>query len=134
MPSDVTFVFGHTHKPFQEDMNFKGYPKWVNVYNTGGWVVEGMDPQPLHGGAVLLVDRDLNGVSLRLYNENVNAANYAVRVEESLHTGESGNPLYKRISALVDPATQPWKGFSSVVAEDVNIRRQNLRRRIYDDD
>jgi len=134
MPSDVTFVFGHTHKPFQEDMNFKGYPKWVNVYNTGGWVVESMDPQPLHGGAVLLVDRDLNGVSLRLYNENVNAANYAIRVEESLHTGESGNPLYKRISALVDPTTSPWKGFSSVVAEDVNIRRQNLRRRIYDDD
>ena len=58
MPADVTFVFGHTHhKPFQEDMNFKGYPAWVNVYNTG-WVVETIAPQPLHGGAVVLIDSE----------------------------------------------------------------------------
>jgi len=50
MPREVTLVFGHTHKPFQEDMNFKAYPEWVNVYNTGGWVVETVDPEPLHGG------------------------------------------------------------------------------------
>jgi UDP-2,3-diacylglucosamine pyrophosphatase LpxH len=134
MPSDVTFIFGHTHKPFQEDMNFKGYPQWVNVYNTGGWVVESMDPQPLHGGAVALVDNDLNCVSLRLYNENANPLDYLVSVEESSHTGEKDNPLHKRISALVDPASQPWKDFSTVVAEDVDIRRQNLRSRIYDKD
>ncbi len=134
MPSDVTFVFGHTHKPFQEDMNFNGYPQWVNVYNTGGWVVESMDPQPLHGGAILLVDKDLNSVSLRLYNENINSTDYAVKVEESQHVGESSNPFYKQISALVDPTADPWKKFSSVVADDIIIRRQNLRRRIYDND
>lgn len=132
MPSEVTFVFGHTHKPFQEDMNFDGYPKWVNVYNTGGWVVESMDPQPLHGGAVLLVDEENNSVSLRLYNENNNSTEYTVKVEESQHIGEISNPFYKQLSDLVDPTEVPWKNFSLVVADDIMIRRQNLRRRIYD--
>ena len=69
MPSDVTFVFGHTHKPFQKDLDFDRYPRWVNVYNTGGWVVDTMQAQRLHGGAVVLVDEALNTASLRMYNE-----------------------------------------------------------------
>ena len=30
----VTFVFRHTHKPFEKDMSFGRYPQRVNVYNT----------------------------------------------------------------------------------------------------
>jgi len=130
MPSDVTFVFGHTHKPFQEDMNFKGYPEWVNVYNTGGWVVETVDPEPLHGGAVLLVDEDLNCVSLRMYNENENPAGYSVSLQEAGHAGESKNPLYARLSTLIDPSASPWKNFSEAAARAVRVRAQNLRARI----
>ena len=130
VPNDVTFFFGHTHKPFQEDMNFKGYPKWVNVYNTGGWVVESVEPQPRRGGAVALVDEDLNTVSLRMYNENADPTKYTVRVEEATHAGEKDNPLYRRISGLVDPSKEPWKSFSTTVARSVYIRAQNLRTRI----
>ena len=69
MPEEVTLVFGHTHKPFQKDMkDFTGYPRWVNVYNTGGWVVETVFPEPVHGAAVVLVDEELNATSLRMYN------------------------------------------------------------------
>src|SRR3989304_8283830 len=82
MPADVTFVFGHTHKPFQEDMNFKGYPAWANVYNTGAWVVETVAPQPLHGGAVVLIDNDLNAAALRMYNENADPAGYSISLQE----------------------------------------------------
>lgn len=53
LPSDVSFLFGHTHKPFQKDMNFRGYPQWVNVYNTGGWVVDSLEPKPVIGGAMV---------------------------------------------------------------------------------
>jgi hypothetical protein len=130
MPSDVTFVFGHTHKPFAEDMNFKGYPEWVNVYNTGGWVVETVDPEPLHGGAVLLVDESLNVVSLRMYSENKDPAGYNVSLEEAGHADESKNPLYTRLSALVNQSTPPWKDFSEATARAVRIRAQNLRARI----
>jgi hypothetical protein len=134
MPRDVTFVFGHTHKPFQEDMNFKHYPEWVNVYNTGGWVVETTEPEPLHGAAVVLVDGNLNVASLRTYNEDSDPAKYSVRVEEASHAGEQGNSFYQRIKGLVSPADDPWRTFSSVLARAVRVRAQNLRARINERD
>ena len=79
-------------------MNFRGLPQWVNVYNTGGWVVESVDPEPLHGGAMVLVDENLNTVSLRMYNEADAPSRYAVRTAEATHEGEADNPLYKKVS------------------------------------
>jgi len=130
MPSDVTLVFGHTHKPFQEDMNFDGYPQWVNVYNTGGWVVDTVDRQPLHGGAVILIDEDLNTTSLRMYNETADPKGYAVKVEEATHAGSMPNPLHARIAGMVKPNASPWKAFSDTVDRAVYVRAQNLRAKM----
>ena len=130
MPADVTLVFGHTHKPFQEDMNFQGYPAWVKVYNTGGWVVETVDPQPLHGGAVVLLDDGLNAAALRMYNENDAPAGCPVSIQEASHAGESQNPLYIYLNALTNPSTSPWNDFSATAARAVRFRAQNLRARI----
>ena len=130
MPADATFVFGHTHKPFQEDMNFKGYPAWVNVYNTGGWVVDTVAPQPLHGGAVVLIDDDLNVAALRMYNENADPAGYSISLQEARHVGESVNPLYIHLNTLINQTAGHWKGFQETVAQAVRVRAQNLRARI----
>jgi hypothetical protein len=130
MPYDVSFVFGHTHKPFQEDMNFRGYPEWVNVYNTGGWVVDNVEPEPIYGGAVVLVDENLNLTSLRMYNEAGRPEEYSVKVEQATHAGEETNPFHHRIEGLVDPDEEPWKAFSATVARAVHVRTQNLRARL----
>lgn len=130
VPSDVTFVFGHTHKPFQEDSNFKEYTGWVDVYNTGGWVVETVDPQPLHGGGMVLVDEDLNAVAIRMYNETPDPNGYVVRVEEATHGGEGPNPLTQGIRGKINVSTDPWKSFSEAAARAVRVRAQNLRARI----
>jgi len=130
MPADVTFVFGHTHKPFQEEMNFPGYGDRVNVYNTGGWVVETVDPQSLHGGAVVLIDEGLNAAALRMYNEHADPAGYFVSLREARHAGESVNPLYLRLGALLDQTAGPWKSFPETVSRAVRVRAQNLRVRI----
>jgi hypothetical protein len=131
MPADVTFVFGHTHRPFEKDMeHINGYPQWVNVYNTGGWVVDKVDPTPSHGGAIILVDENLDTISLRMYNEADNLAEYSVRVKQAIHDGERESAFKQRISELVDPAEAPWKTFSETVASDIPIRAKNLRDRI----
>lgn len=129
MPTDVTFVFGHTHKPFEQRRNF-GYPAWVKVYNTGGWVVETVDPQPLHGGAVVLIDENLDASSLRMYNESNDLNKYSVRVEEAIHPGDKKNPFHERIQGLVNISQTPWIDFSTAVAREVSVRAQNLRTRI----
>lgn len=130
MPSDVALVFGHTHKPFQEDMNFKFYPQWVDVYNSGGWVVDTVEAQPLHGGAVILIDEDLNTTSLRMYNEGIDPDSYRVDVKPATHEGETTNPFHERISQMVRVSTDPWSTFSKTVSREVRVRAQNLRARI----
>lgn len=129
---NFTFIFGHTHKPFQEDMNFGGYEGWVNVYNSGGWVVETVKPEPLHGGAVVLIDEDLNATSIRMYNESNDPNKYQVNVREATHPGEQNNVFHNRISGLINPAVNPWKDFSNAAARAISVRAQNLEARIYE--
>ena len=130
MPEEVTIVFGHTHKPFQKDMHFEGYPPWVNVYNSGGWVVETTKPAPAHGAAVVLVDEELNVTSLRMYNEAQDPKHYVVRVAEARHADEKSNPFHTDIQNIIDPGQDPWKSFSETVAKEILNRAENLERRI----
>ncbi|NIO29518.1 MAG: hypothetical protein GTO29_13305 [Candidatus Latescibacteria bacterium] len=130
MPIDVTFVFGHTHKPFQKDMNFQGYPQWVNVYNTGGWVVDTVKPEPLHGASMILIDEKLNATSIRMYDQKEDAAASSVKVLEARHKTEPSNPFHLKIQDLVHPSENPWKTFSETVAQESKIRYKNLKERI----
>ncbi len=131
LDTDMTFIFGHTHKPFSQDMNFAGYPTWMKVYNSGGWVVDSIRPAPIYGGAVILLDEALHATSLRMYNEAASPGEYSVRVEHSTHPGATNsNPFYDRISALVHPASEPWKTFSEAVAQAVSIHARVLQTKI----
>ena len=130
VPANVTFVFGHTHKPFQEGKTFDGYSEWVNVYNTGGWVVDTIDRQPLHGGAVVLIDENLDATSLHMYNEADKVGDYVVRVQEARHPGDLPSPFHDRIEGLVDYSPDLWKNFSEIVAQAVNDLAQDLHTRV----
>jgi hypothetical protein len=59
VPGDVTFVFGHTHKPFASSLDVVGYPGSVRVVNDGGWVVDKVVSQPRSGASVVLIDTEL---------------------------------------------------------------------------
>jgi hypothetical protein len=128
---EVTLVFGHTHKPFQDIMNFEGYEKWVKVYNTGGWVVSSLEPQPLTGGAVILFDEDLNATSVRIYNESGNPAEYTVKVEEARKETEDPGKFHLRIEDLVKSSKDDWSQLSKTIAYTVYIRRKHFIARIH---
>jgi hypothetical protein len=130
VPPKVTFIYGHTHKPFEKDLNFNGYAEWVDVYNSGGWVVDTVDPQPLHGGAVIFIDENLDAASIRMYNETDKLDDYKVWVSEAAHPGDVPGPLFSRLHPLVDPLKAPWNDFSVTVARAVSVREQDLRARI----
>lgn len=130
MPRDITFVFGHTHKPFQEDDHFRGYPEWTSVYNSGGWVVDTTTVARVHGGAVVLVDDDLHVASLRMYNEADAPPSYSVVVEAASHDGAAPNPLYRRLQTMIDAARNPWKSFSETVAAERVVYAKNLETKI----
>ena len=120
VPANVTFVFGHTHKPFESEGRFKGFPK-ATLLNSGGWVVDTAAVSPLKGGAVIVVDDDLNVASLRMYNEH--DPRDPVRV--CVHAAEE-NPSFHALSRSVDPAAEPWRRFSELADAAIDSHRQNL--------
>jgi hypothetical protein len=126
LPEQVKLVFGHTHKPFVESRSVPGFARPVRIFNTGGWVVDTLDVEPLHGANLVLVDENLEVAAVRLYNQATGSGSYRVRLDAAL--AEEQGPFYRRLSELVRADDDPWKGFSDAVSGAVPERQQALGR------
>lgn len=133
LPSELSFVFGHTHKPFLSEERVEGFAKPVAVYNTGGWVVDTVQRKEIFGGAVLLMDENLDACLLEMYRENESTQGYRVKAHH-LDEGVTNSHFYKRINEIVGPADQPakkpWTQFSNIVSLDVKARAERLDMRL----
>ncbi len=119
VPAEISFIFGHTHKAFVRTIAYDGYKNPVKVYNSGGWVVDTLQPQHLTGGSVILVDENLDVVSLHMYKEG----NYKPWLEEAtLNNGQDHSEFFKHLSRDTDFNSEPWIGFSKLVEEGVGMR------------
>ncbi len=125
---DTTFVFGHTHKPFAELRDIKGYANPVSVLNTGGWVVDSPEPEANKGAAIIVVDTDANVAVVRLFSQSADPAGYRV----SVTSGDSrlDNPLVEQLSTAVDSSRDPWKSFEQVISATVATRCRQLSDRL----
>jgi UDP-2,3-diacylglucosamine pyrophosphatase LpxH len=126
LPRQTTFVFGHTHKPFQRHTQYDGYPGGVAIYNTGGWVVDERQPVPVEGAAVVVLDEDLNAAALRLYNQQASGPPPVVRVD---CVEPEGNPLYDHFAKL-KLTEDCWARLATVVAHEVPHRIELLDQMI----
>lgn len=122
LPEQLTFVFGHTHKPFEQTLKPAGFRRPVSIHNTGGWVVDSPRTTPLQGGAAVLVDEDLNAVSLRVYNQAEDPSAYRVGLKQL----DGDNELSRRLEELVKPDREPWAGLSEQAAKLVGERHAEL--------
>ncbi len=128
----MTFVFGHTHKPFVANEPFGGGygPNGVDVYNTGGWVVDTLVPDQCHGAAMVLVDEAFNVVSLRLYNEPYDGTTYPVRVQQGPLGASKGSQFRDDITSSIEQNKALWDEFTSIAASEVGVRRKFLKKRV----
>jgi UDP-2,3-diacylglucosamine pyrophosphatase LpxH len=123
-PDDVTFIFGHTHKPFVEQRTASAFPTPVNVINTGGWVVDTPERNPVKGAAMIVIDEQLNVAALRCYTEGPDAASYRVRIDPA---GASGsNDLVDELRASIDPDRDPWAQLAHLTQTVVADRGRQL--------
>jgi hypothetical protein len=128
LPSDVTMVVGHTHKPFSQWWDDPGWPAGgMRVFNTGGWVVDHVAPQPLMGGAVVLVSDELDVVSLRIYQQVGTPSSRAITVE-TVRPTPGGEAFAEHIRSLVKPDEAPWLTFAVAVDRLVIERREDMRK------
>ena len=114
---DLGFVFGHTHKPFQDQLAVPGYTHPVAVYNTGGWVMDQPTMCATQGAASVFIDEALNLASLRLFNDPVNRQMAPVRAAGVGGFRDDDNPLLANLHAAVAATGDLWDAFTGAVRE-----------------
>lgn len=123
-PRDLTFVFGHTHKPFVDTKKITNYAAPIKMYNSGGWVVDTLKPEAIVGGAVVFVSDDLEAASIRFYNETgepiiVQQANYADAKPSAFAEHLQKNSI-----------GEAWDTFGTVVKQEIAVRQRVLKASI----
>ncbi|MEM1052403.1 MAG: metallophosphoesterase [Pseudomonadota bacterium] len=111
IPREVNFVFGHTHKPFQDELKVDGFELPVGVFNTGGWVLDEPTLMPVQGCAAMLISDELEVASLRLFNDPTDGHMAPVRVEGSGRLCK----FVEETSEAVTGASHHWAEFSDIV-------------------
>lgn len=127
-PDHMTFVFGHTHKPFVDSRTIEGFVNPVSIVNTGGWVVDSVDSDPRKGASLIAVDWDANVAVVRCYTQQDDEA--AFRITVTSGDANQDNPLVAELGALIDPARDPWLSLGQSLSAAVNDRSRELRERL----
>ncbi|WP_411823029.1 metallophosphoesterase [Leptospira sp. 'Mane'] len=126
-PKEIQFVFGHTHKPFAETFsNSKSYVKPINLVNTGGWVVDTVERKDTCGGAVVLIDENLNIAPVCMYKES-STENEPL---PGILPGAISNPFVIRIQELISNNRENFESFSKLADREIELRIVNLKAKI----
>jgi hypothetical protein len=121
VPEEVTFVYGHTHKPFVDQWSVPGFPAPVYIANTGGWVVDTAAPAPVQAGAAVLVNEDLDAASLQFYRQGPGSAPVPVQLLPP-PPGAQPSAWHTELASRIDPAAAPWSTLSESAAKLVAQR------------
>ena len=128
---ELSFVFGHTHKPFQDQLTLHGYAKPVSVYNTGGWVMDQPTMAPAQGAAAVFIDDELNVASLRLFNDPLNDALSPVRAAGVGGFHDADNTLLVRMNGALTATAEAWTAFSAAVDASLELHADVLLKKSY---
>lgn len=129
-PPELTFVFGHTHKPFESLEASRSFAKPVTYVNTGGWVVDSVEARPLSGASVVLVDDGLECAALRVFDEPARGARPApVRVAVDPRSPATPGPLHLRLRAHLSERADLWTRLTDAVGVAIDLRAKALAER-----
>jgi hypothetical protein len=126
LPSETTFVFGHTHKPFTGSRGVAGFPRPVQIVNTGGWVVDHESPEPNKGAIAVAIDDELHVATLHLFQQRADGTAAPIAV-----SGLTPNDaeFARQLTAEVARHRAEWDEFTARVSESLRARRAQLELR-----
>lgn len=132
VPADLTFVMGHTHKPFETEITSSDGNRSVPVYNTGGWTVDAKRPSPAFGASVLFLSEDLDVACVRVFNDDEQIdPRFEIRSVDG--SGGASTPFQKAVADSIErsrrEAPEVWREMASQVGAAVALRRQRLNGR-----
>ncbi len=126
VPPELTFIFGHTHKPFEALRRFENYAEEIQILNSGGWVVDTLQPDPLHGAAIIVIDAELNAASIRLYNESDNGQAGVVEIISAVDS----NHLVEQLKNRLNLQESCWQTIPGEALVAIGQHRQNLQFKV----
>lgn len=115
----LTFIFGHTHKPFQESRSIRDMTLPASILNSGGWVIETPSPTPSVGADVIVIDRSLRAHSIPVFRDTDSGTGEA----RTQAPGEFHDPQQHHL----------WMQLQSMIHEGIARRRARLIQRIQSD-
>lgn len=142
VPDDMSFVFGHTHKPFDDSLVPHGDGANVFVCNIGGWYLDSARLDSREGARVLFIDDDLNAVTVSLFHTPANGKPKDPHVQLVSRPDKGGEAFARDIQAFVDDSEEDhpdkggninlWSRLSSVASVEYERRQQMILDRIDD--
>ncbi|RCW69254.1 metallophosphoesterase [Pseudorhodoferax soli] len=129
---DLGFVFGHTHKPFEDSLPVAGFERPVAVFNTGGWVMDQPTLTPTQGASMVLLDAELNMAALRLFNDPVNGRMAPVRAAGVGDFSDAANPMLAALGEALAQTAGAWQQFSGCAQQALEQRARQLLDDFFD--
>ncbi len=127
VPDDLTFVYGHTHKPYEDVMEDPADRRTVRVYNTGGWPIDSREPSDVMGASVLLMNERLDIACLRIYNDRAPDGDVSLEVRATTQDEPGGSfrsAVARRVWGEPDgAAAAPWRELEARIHRAIRRRR-----------
>ncbi|MXQ09724.1 hypothetical protein GQ651_17905 [Alphaproteobacteria bacterium GH1-50] len=124
-PDDLTFVFGHTHKPFSDRVPVPGLSP-VKVYNTGGWPLNGPRLDNAEGAAMVLISDDFRTASVRLFKTPDNGIVPVAHLDH-LGDGSAGDTAFRaEVQRWLNESAPAWDNLATVVGDAYRARQDLL--------
>jgi hypothetical protein len=130
-PDDVSFIFGHTHKPFEDELVLNHFRFPVKVYNSGGWVLDVPEMVSTQGGAMVLIDDDLRVASIRLFSDPVNGQADRMNVHGTGGFPDESNPFLSFLRQQLKDKAVVWQAFTLAVKEDMETRAALMQHQFF---
>ena len=138
--ADTTFVFGHTHKPFEASVSPSDSRRPdrlldpdappVRVVNSGGWTVDTARRHRSYGACAVLVDENLSVLPLRMFSDTLGAPpDRSESAEAAARVGDAGSPLAQALRARLASDPEPWSRLARLVGEQSEQLRARHRER-----
>lgn len=120
----LSFIFGHTHKPFADQVIADAFARPVPVYNTGGWVLDTALLSSVEGAAVAFVDAQMNTALLTAYGLDGDGVVQKAAVSSADPVADADNPMLQALGNAVAQADPEWGAFRDAVSGDLDAKQQ----------
>ncbi|MDD9977977.1 MAG: hypothetical protein OXQ30_09645 [Boseongicola sp.] len=124
-PNDMSLIFGHTHKPFEDRLALDAYPNAVGVVNTGGWVLDTTLLATVEGASAVFIDDDLNVGVLKLFAPPANGETIPVSVSGFDGPGTE-NPMVDKLKSALAATQEQWDKVAEVAAETYTAKQTHI--------